>query len=532
MKIKKRKPEDIQTERYLIIAFIVSDSVCRQLYKTYKKEFFQSKATQEISQWCIDFFKEYDSSPQQEIDSIFEMKSKSGKIPPDLEDEISNFLSSIADEFDSWQDLNVQFYVDLGIKYFKKRSFFLLGDQIKEAAESDSIENAESIYADFSKVREQLSESRNILSNEGIEKFYHSVESHPPILLELPGALGQLVGPIERESFIGILGREKVGKTYALMIFAIAAARKGLNVAVIETGDLTQDQIGRRFYSYLTKKPAREKHLNPNHMTPVLDCLYNQMGDCEHGKSTEIVSDRDEEGKPKFCVDITDKDTLDSHERCIECWKDRYSRYNHKKFKGSIWWEENPLNDIWHPNEVRKAANKFHKRFKGQIVTEAFPMYEAKASDIRDWCINKQKDEGFIPDILIVDYPDILAPERNAEYRHQENEKWMILRKISQEFHNCVIVATQADAKSYNADTLQLSNYSEDKRKYSHVTHFFGINKTKAEERLGCLRFNTLLLREDSIKIVNQVSILQDLAISNPNKGSFFGRIPFFNPNT
>ncbi len=528
MKIRRRKPEDVQTERYLITSLIVSEGVCRFLHKMYKKEFFQTKVTQEIAQWCFDFFEQYDTAPQQEIDTIYEIKVKSGKISPDLEEELSNFLSSLAEEYDSWQNLNVQYYIDLGIAYFKKRSFVLLGEQLRLAAEEGSIEDAESIYSEFSKIRTQLSESRYILSEEGINTYYQSILNKPPILFEMPGALGKLIGPIERESFIGILGREKVGKTYTLMMFAIAAARQGLNVAVIETGDLTQDQIGTRLYSYYARKPVREKHLNPHHMTPVLDCLYNQTGTCKEIDSELIVVDRDENGRYKFCVDIKDRDILLEHQRCIECWKDRDYRYDTKRFKGSIWWEEYPLTSVWHHGELKSIIKKFNKRFKGKIVTEAFPMHSVKASDIRDWCINKQRDEGFIPDVLIVDYPDILAPERNTEYRHQENEKWMILRGISQEFYNCVIVVTQADAKSYNTDTLQLSNYSEDKRKYAHTTHFYGVNKTKVEEELGCIRFNTLLLREDAIKIVNQVTVLQDLTIAHPNKASFFGRVPFY----
>lgn len=520
MKITRQKPEDSQTERYLIIALIMSENVCRELKNAYKNEFFQSKMTREISHWCFEFFESYDSAPQQEIEAIFNMKSKAGKIDPDLEEEINKFLVSLSHEYEEWETFNEKYYVELGFKYFKKRSYLILSEQLKESAERNDPDEAEKVYSQFTNVQQNLSQSRYLLEEEGLKSFQQSLLNKPPFLFKLPGAMGNMIGPIERSSFIGLLGREKVGKTFVLMIFAIAALRQGLNVAMLETGDLTQDQLDSRWYSYFTKKAARERDTGTK-FVPIMDCLKNQMGICDANPSDPIV-DRNNDGVPKFCVDINDKDVLLGHERCIECWKDRFKRH---EFKGSVWWEQKDI-ELWEWYEAERKRRKLRKYFKGNLVTEAFPMQTMKASDIRDWCINKQKQDGFIADLLIVDYPDILLPERNEEYRHQENRKWQILRQISQEFHNCVIVPTQADADSYNKDTMQLKNYSEDKRKYGHVTHFYGINKTAKEESLGCARLSSLLLRESSVRITQQVTILQCLEIAQAHVSSFFGRIP------
>jgi hypothetical protein len=520
--IRRTKPEDAQTERYLIVAMIMSDNVCRNLYDKYRRDFFQAKLTKEVSQWCIDFFRKYDTAPKQEIQAVYEMKSKSGKIDPDLEEEIEKFLENLSQEYEEWEDFNEQYYVDTGWRYFKKRNFQILCDQLREAADEGDVEEAEKRLSNFTKISETLSTARVVTSPEGTQKLKESFENRPPELFRMPGALGSMIGPIERETFIALLGREKVGKTFYLMMFAIAAARVGLNVAMIETGDLTQDQLDIRFNSYFTRKVAREYHAGV-HYVPVMDCLLNQKNECKHSRATDLIVRTDDKGHTKFGVDIYDPDVLNSHERCIECWKDRFLR---PSFKGSIWWEQQNI-DVWNWHEARKATTQFSKRFKGKIVTEAFPMRTVKASDIRNWCINKQQQEGFIPDLLIVDYPDILLPENDShQYRHQENEKWMILREISQEFHNCVLVVTQADADSYNKDTLKLSNYTEDKRKYGHTTHFLAINKTELEERYGCSRISTLLLRENSVKVTQQATILQNLATAEAHKASFFGRVP------
>ena len=73
-----------------------------------------------------------------------------------------------------------------------------------------------------------------------------------------------------------------------------------------------------------------------------------------------------------------------------------------------------------------------------------------------------------------------------------------------------------------------MSNFNEAKTKNAHVTHFFSYNKTQLEETAGVLRVAQLLLREDSMEVKNQVSLLQDLRIGRPQTASFVGSIPIF----
>ena len=523
MKILRQKPEDAQTERFLITSFIVSENICRQLHNAFKPEYFQSEMTKEIAKWCFDFFEQYNEAIQKEIETTFEMKAKAGVIEPALEEEIRKFLIDLSSQYEEWETLNEQFYVDLGFKYFNKRSYLILSESLKEAALEGNVQEAANRFSNFIQIQQTLTTARDIMSIEAVDDLKKSLENQPPALFTMPGALGQMIGPIERETFIGILGGEKTGKTYHLMMFAVAAMKRGLKVAMIETGDLTQNQLDLRFYSRFTGKTSRDRNVGLRNI-PIPDCVLNQTGECEHSTvHSPILSKNEENGRYFYTVNIKDKDTLLQHTPCIECYKDLDTRFT--KFQGSVWWQQQQI-DKWNWHEAKKAVHKFQRRYKGKLITEAFPMRSIKASDIRRWVINKQKNEGWVPDVLIIDYPDILLPEGNGESRHQENEKWMILRSISQEFHNCVIVSTQADSKSYNRDSLSLDNFSEDKRKYSHVTHFFAINKNKYEPMFGCSRFGALLLREDDLQITQQVTLLQNLSICQPCAFSFFGRMP------
>lgn len=533
MQITRTKPQDAQTERYIIISMIMSSEVCREIRAVYKKEYFQSKLTKEIAKWCMDFYDQYEQAIKQDIEAHLEMKSKAGTIDPDLEDEIRKFLFSLSEEYENWETLNEKYYTDIAIKYFQKRSYLNLSEQLKNAVYENDLETANKNYLEFTKVQSALDNSRDILEEDSIEKLRLSTENRPPVLFEMPGDLGKLIGPIERATFIGILGGEKSGKTYHLMMFAIAAAKRGLNVAMIETGDLTQDQLDTRFYSYLTNKAAKYKHAGMRRIA-VPDCIHNQTGECTEAKSDLVVVRFDEEKRQYvYTADIKDDEVIKTHIPCSVCknlrrasdgFADPEDNREHF-FKGSVWWEFKKI-EMWNWSEAKNAVRKFKKRFKGKIITEAFPMQSIRASDVRNWILSKQKNDGWLPDIVLIDYPDIMLPEQNKEYRHQENEKWMILRQISQEFNCCVVATTQADSKSYGKDNLSLQNFSEDKRKYSHVTHFFAINKSRYESENGCSRFSALLLREDMIEIGKQVTLIQNLNVSNPFVSTFFGKMP------
>ena len=523
MIIKRTKPEDATTERYIITALILSEEVCRMLHRKYEPAYMQTKLTREVADWCFDFFQKYDTSPKMEITAVFENKTKGGYIDPDLGDEIEVFLESISEEYSESTEFNVKYYSELALEYFKKRSYILLSERLRKAAEED-VTKAEQVYTNFTKVLETQDTSREVYSDKGLDEYKQSVLDAPPELFRMPGALGQMMGPIMRETFIGILGREKVGKTYAMFMFAIMAAKCGLNVAMIETGDMTQDQLDTRFYNYVTRKTNRADKAG-TYRVPRLDCLLNQTAQCRKVGGKQIVQPGSDGNQDQFLVDHTDSKVLRKHKPCIDCWKDRQMR---KRFKGSVWWQEEEIG-VWNWKEAREKSRRFQKYFKGKIVTEAYDMQTVRMSDIRDWLLVKQKRKDgkpFIPHLVLVDYPDITLPENDGEFRHQENTKWMLGKRISQEFHCCVGFPTQADAKSYNIDTLKLSNYSEDKRKYGHVTHFYGYNKTDDEEDMGLARMSTMLLREDSVKMGRQCTILQCLERSQPYIASFIGRAP------
>lgn len=116
-----------------------------------------------------------------------------------------------------------------------------------------------------------------------------------------------------------------------------------------------------------------------------------------------------------------------------------------------------------------------------------------------------------------IDYADILMPINGAaESRDQINATWKQMRRMSQERHCLVLTATQTDADSYDTNLIRRRNFSEDKRKFSHVTGMFAINQNEKEKKLGIQRLNWIVLREGEFSEEKTINIAGSLAIANP----------------
>jgi len=125
--------------------------------------------------------------------------------------------------------------------------------------------------------------------------------------------------------------------------------------------------------------------------------------------------------------------------------------------------------------------------------------------------------DGWVPDIVVVDYMDILDMSHpSLEGRDRINEVWKQMRGISQIYHCLVVTATQADAQSYKAGTLSRTHFSEDKRKFAHVTGMIGLNQKDEEKERGIMRLNWVALREGEYSERDCVHVATCLSLGNP----------------
>lgn len=169
--------------------------------------------------------------------------------------------------------------------------------------------------------------------------------------------------------------------------------------------------------------------------------------------------------------------------------------------------------------KVRKTKVKSEESYlKLSVHPNSTLTVQAMKEIFRSW-----EREGWKPDVVVVDYPDIMASDvKSLEMRDQVNERWKALRSLNQSLDVLLLAATQANAASFKASTLHMSHFSEDNRKLAHVTGMIGINRNKEEKGKDVYRLNWVNLREDDYVEGQCVHVAGCLAIGNPAIRSCF----------
>lgn len=173
-------------------------------------------------------------------------------------------------------------------------------------------------------------------------------------------------------------------------------------------------------------------------------------------------------------------------------------------------------------NKKRKQVQGMVSEGRIQMINK--PQYSMCVSDIRTDLDNLEYYHGFVPDVILVDYADILAPEKYSERReerHRINETWGSLRGLAQEKHCLVVTVSQTNKATFKKD-IEQDDLAEDIRKMAHVTHMISLNQTNEDKKRGFMRVGTLALRDDEFFVDNEVIVLQCLPIGKPYLDSRF----------
>lgn len=511
MAIKRRKIDN-GIERQIAIAMITSNQFLSEIQPIYKRELLEIPYCQLIAKWCLGYFDKYEKAPSKHIQDIFNKEVKRG-IDSEYEDLIEEFLDSLSQEYTESETLNIDYLLQEAENRFASQDIKNLTKDILQEVENNNVTEAKAILARYSPVELPKSEAINPFDNE--EKLREAFENEDEVLFKLPGALGKFTeGQFCRESLISIQAPEKRGKTWWQMFFALTASSQRNNVAFFQVGDMSEGQMIKRQAIYLAKRSNKKKYCSRT-LIPTMDCWHNQTDSCDMDERTcdvGVVFGTKESRK------YISFDDAEGYEPCVECRKD-----NPKEFRGAVWYKERDRVDPLTWKQSLKYMQKQKKRMgKKQFKLSTHPNSTINIRGIKSQLDIWERYDGFIPDVIIIDYADILAPEDNRQdKRDQVNETWKALRRLSQERKCCVISATQADADSYDKKSQNLKNFSEDKRKYAHVTLSLALNQTPQEKERGIMRIGSLLAREDDFSLLQEVKVLQCLQIGRPYLDSY-----------
>jgi hypothetical protein len=474
-------------ERRVLIGMIVNDAVCGRVASRWNKDegLFRSKWCNLVGGWAVEYYFHYHEAPQAAIEAQFERWIGKGKQDPETIDLVERFLQTLSTEYEGRNaEINSEYTIELAGRLFNRVHAERLVERLRGELDTGEAGDVGKIIADWNRVELGGGEGVNLFADDAVvdATFAEKVES----LIKYPGDLGEFLGDaLCRDALVALLGPEKRGKTWWLIDIAFRAVLQRRKVAFFEVGDMSQNQIIRRFGIRAAKQPRKAQEVAiPIEMKwvegqePTEEDGETEAGSRRRRKTVSTPSNMMEVGHDKKFIDAV---TADAVKTAFKHLLERQAKSREELLRLSC-----------HSNSSISA--------------------DGVRAILQQW-----ERGGWVPDVIVIDYADILAPPPgHAESRDAVNSTWKKLRSMSQDMHALVVTATQANAESYSADTIGRQHFSEDKRKFAHVTAMIGLNSTEGEKAKGLMRLNFIVLREDDFIVSNCVHVAGCLALGNP----------------
>ena len=167
------------------------------------------------------------------------------------------------------------------------------------------------------------------------------------------------------------------------------------------------------------------------------------------------------------------------------------------------------LQDPTRQLELHKRLKMFQEKYEGsQLVIKEFPTGLATVNTIRSFLVQLKNYSGFSPDVIIVDYLELLRPcyKMDAEYMAQQ--------KIAEELrglgveNKCLMwTATQTNRKGKQVAIIDDTELGDSYGKIRVCDWAISLNQTQEEYDSGCMRVFVMKARDAKQKYTIPTSV-------------------------
>lgn len=466
-------------ERRVITGMIVDPLVLARIASKWEPNLFQSRWANIVAELCIKYHHKYSGAPKKAIEGLFESWASSSN-DPDTINLVERFLSGLSAEYEELaKESNSSYLIDAAARHFTRVKLLKLAEQIQGHVEAGDVAKAAQLTNEFGAVEMGEGSTVHVLRDRAVLKKAFETRRHP--IIELSGSIGKFFGDsLVREAFISFMGPEKRGKTWMLCEMAWRAMLQHRYVAFFSCGDESEEEMMLRFAVRASK-------------TPLTPCV------CRIPTAITVRTEEDEEHKGEGTTKI-----IVPKVPCEEV-----------EFKKGLSYEK--------AEEAFTAVMRDKLKSKEEFLRLSVHPASTLSVKAMDAQLKLWEKEGWVPDVIIVDYMDILLESNPGdEMRHRINATWRDFRGLLQRWHALGITATQSDTASYEQTTMNRSNFSEDKRKNAHVTGMVGLNQTPDENEMEVMRLNWIVRRGARFTNSECCYLAGCLAIGNPAIRSCF----------
>lgn len=353
---------------------------------------------------------------------------------------------------------SAEYALDRIAEYFNTTA---LQEQLQQASEDLRGGRLDAVYGRLQKLSQiELGNQGDLFDptvrQELLQDAFTAEENEP--LVSYGGALGELLDKaMLRDSLLAVMASDKMGKSMFLVDLTIRALQARRRVAYFECGDMGRRQMLQRMGQRLTGLPRREQEVR----------VYDE--------SQEWTECDD----PPTRVELRSELTAGTMLRRLQ-----------RLAYGGV--------DLLRVGVF--AA--------GTLSVAAIHQKLDRLAQREDW----------VPDVVLVDYADILAPPAGVrDTLDQIDENWKQLRRLSQDWHALVMTATQANADAYGSDRAPgRKNFSGRKTKLAHVVGMLGLSRKQTDFDKGLSRLGWVVGRNWEWREGRTIPVFGCWEISHP----------------
>lgn len=493
----QRRRLNFDREKQVIINLILNTEFCTRILPVIDYNYFNSKHAKILINWVQVFYEEYGTAPGIHIKDIFDTERVF--LDEEEEEQVASVLHHLSEVAESAEAKNVEVLVDNANDLFRERHLVRQKDALEQKLHQGDIVGAENVvnlqysgvvtkfdFIDFSDMDYIRKVVRSMIETQELDNAFFTFS----------GRFGEFIGAVNRGWFVAFLAPAKKGKTTYMMEAVISGMLKRLNVVLISL-EMPIDQLYARFLLSVTgQKPEDD---TGSILSPIMDCAYNQDGSCEKDKRVWAGS----------CLCPDTGDVLPYHmkeewEVCTEC-------RGTPDFSPTAWVV--PVEkEYYNEEEYVKKAYSFSRLYGKYCRAIHKPSRSCTVEDLQaevDLLINK---DNFIPDVIVIDYADLLNPSQNTgQKRHDLDDIWERLRAWGQSKDVLIITASQTNRMSADAPYMKDTHVAEDYSKIAKLDIAIGLCQNDQDKEMGIMRLNKVAHRHKEYVISHTCTVLQEL---------------------
>ncbi len=438
----QRKKIKIDEEKDILTGVVTSLEYTREVATLLAEnlKYFKAPHIKIVIRWCLDYFNSYDKVPYASIQDIFTVNAADLPREEDI-DFIDDILTNISTRYvESGEEYDAQFNIKKTVDYCKKISLENLASEIKGLIDTGRSTEAENKVADYCRVAVDSTTGIDADRARERRKTLYSPDNSK-IVAKLPGAFGQLLGPLEKGGLYLIAAISKMGKSWVSLFIAIYCRMMGLRVHYY-TLEMSEDKVQERYdmarfgcwkYEAPSWGDDEDMTYTPTNLTKRLTTpLFNDCGGVDF---------------------ITDTFHMLSADRCNKAER----HFNGQYRKGSF-----------HIYDITKTGNTL----RGIIANED----------------NEEKYTGRKSDIIIIDSIYLCSDGRGEkEYQRYDELHRRAKQELGEKRGKVVITPFQFNRDAVKSDGDE-SNLAGAYSVFSHASAALYLRATEAEKEKGLFR--------------------------------------------